>query len=86
MRRSFDDLKELGTEQAVKGAGKYRQQGKEYVVNDGDIIYFKVSLHSVAAAGLPTESCPPHHTSMCHIARPLLPDNAQFNVTSSGKK
>ncbi|KAI8911082.1 P-loop containing nucleoside triphosphate hydrolase protein [Gorgonomyces haynaldii] len=37
----FDDLKELGTEAAVKAGGKYRQQGKEYVVLDGDIIYFK---------------------------------------------
>ncbi|PNG99302.1 Obg-like ATPase 1, partial [Tetrabaena socialis] len=37
----FEELKEAGTEQAVKAAGKYRQQGKEYVVTDGDIIFFK---------------------------------------------
>jgi ribosome-binding ATPase YchF (GTP1/OBG family) len=29
---TYADLKELGTEAAVKAAGKYRQQGKEYVV------------------------------------------------------
>ena len=29
---TYSDLKELGTENAVKAAGKYRQQGKEYVV------------------------------------------------------
>ena len=38
----FDDLKELKTEAAVKAAGKYTQKGKDYVVLDGDIIYFKV--------------------------------------------
>lgn len=32
----FNDLKELGSEAAVKAAGKYRQQGKEYVVQDGE--------------------------------------------------
>jgi obg-like ATPase 1 len=39
---TYDDLKELGDEEAVKKAGKYRQQGKKYVVNDGDVIFFKV--------------------------------------------
>lgn len=41
---TYPDLKELGTERAVKDAGKYRQQGKEYVVQDGDIIYFKFNV------------------------------------------
>jgi obg-like ATPase 1 len=40
----FDELKELGNENAVKAAGKYRQQGKEYLVVDGDIIYFKFNV------------------------------------------
>jgi obg-like ATPase 1 len=40
----FDELKELGTEAAVKAAGKYRQEGKNYVVQDGDIIFFKFNL------------------------------------------
>lgn len=34
----FEDLKTLGSEVAVKAAGKYFQKGKEYIVNDGDII------------------------------------------------
>ena len=38
---SFDDLKSLGSESAVKAAGKYLQKGKEYLVQDGDILYFK---------------------------------------------
>ena len=38
---TYTDLTELKNEQAVKAAGKYRQQGKEYVVVDGDIIFFK---------------------------------------------
>lgn len=42
----FDDFKELGSENAVKAAGKYRQQGKTYVVEDGDIIHFKFNAGS----------------------------------------
>jgi len=42
----FDELKELGTESAVKAAGKYRQEGKGYVVGDSDIIYFKFNVTS----------------------------------------
>jgi len=37
----FTDFKELGSESAVKAAGKYRQQGRNYIVEDGDIIFFK---------------------------------------------
>ncbi|OIW13913.1 hypothetical protein TanjilG_31802 [Lupinus angustifolius] len=40
----FDDLKELGSEGAVKAAGKYKQEGKTYVVEDGDIIFFKFNV------------------------------------------
>jgi len=40
----FEDLKELGSESAVKAAGKYRQEGKTYVVQDGDIILFKFNV------------------------------------------
>jgi obg-like ATPase 1 len=42
------DLVELGDEAKVKAGGKYRQQGKLYVVEDGDIILFKFN----AGAGL----------------------------------
>jgi obg-like ATPase 1 len=38
----FNDLEKLGSENAVKAAGKYLQKGKDYKVEDGDIIYFKV--------------------------------------------
>jgi obg-like ATPase 1 len=37
----YCDLKELGNELAVKSAGKYRTQGKTYIVEDGDILYIK---------------------------------------------
>ncbi|CAI2177112.1 944_t:CDS:2 [Funneliformis geosporum] len=40
----FNDLKELGSESAVKAAGKYIQKGKEYVFEDGDIAYFRSGL------------------------------------------
>lgn len=35
----FDDLKELDNENAVKSAGKYRQQGRNYTVEDGDVSF-----------------------------------------------
>ncbi|KAF9223598.1 hypothetical protein BS17DRAFT_733193 [Gyrodon lividus] len=38
---SYDDLKEHGSEGAVKAAGKLRQQGKPYEMVDGDIAYWK---------------------------------------------
>ncbi len=37
----YTDLIELGSEAEVKSEGKYMQKGKEYVVEDGDIIFFK---------------------------------------------
>ena len=39
----FDDLKELGSEKALKAAGKIRLEGKEYIVQDGDLIKFRFS-------------------------------------------
>jgi hypothetical protein len=41
---SFDDLKELGSEKALKAAGKVRLEGKDYVVQDGDIIRFRFNV------------------------------------------
>jgi len=41
---SFEDLKELGDEKAVKAAGKARLEGKEYIVQDGDIINFRFNV------------------------------------------
>ena len=38
------DFKEYGTEVAVKEAGKYRQEGKNYIVKEGDIIFFKFNV------------------------------------------
>ncbi|CAG8445472.1 3598_t:CDS:2 [Funneliformis mosseae] len=40
----FNDLKEHGSESAVKAAGKYIQKGKEYIFEDGDIAYFRSGL------------------------------------------
>jgi len=38
---AYSDLKELGSESAVKSAGKYRMEGKGYEVQDGDIMLIK---------------------------------------------
>jgi len=37
----FSDFKEEGSEAACKAAGKYHQRGRNYTVEDGDIIFFK---------------------------------------------
>ncbi len=37
---AYDDFISLGGEQAAKDAGKMRQEGKEYVVKDGDVMHF----------------------------------------------
>jgi ribosome-binding ATPase len=39
-----EDLFKLGSENAVKEAGKYRSEGKEYVVQDGDIMLFRFNV------------------------------------------
>lgn len=41
---SYADFVALKSEQAVKEAGKYRSEGKEYVVSDGDIILFRFNV------------------------------------------
>jgi len=41
---AFDDLKALGSEKALKAAGKIRLEGKEYVVQNGDIINFRFNV------------------------------------------
>ena len=41
---SFEDLDELGTELKVKEAGKTRLEGKDYLMQDGDICYFRFNV------------------------------------------
>ena len=41
---SYDDFMKYGSQQAVKDAGRVRQEGKEYVVQDGDIMLFKFNV------------------------------------------
>ena len=41
---SFDDLKEQGSEKQVKEAGKMRLEGKDYLMQDGDICYFRFNV------------------------------------------
>ena len=41
---SFDDFKEYGSEIKVKEAGKVRLEGKDYLMKDGDICYFRFNV------------------------------------------
>ncbi len=41
---SYDDLIELGSTQAAKEHGKYRSEGKDYVVQDGDVMLFRFNV------------------------------------------
>ena len=40
----YDDLIELGSAQAIKEKGRLRLEGKEYLVQDGDCIYFRFNV------------------------------------------
>jgi GTP-binding protein YchF len=41
---SCNDIFQYGTEAKIKEAGKYRIEGKEYVVQDGDVMFFKFNV------------------------------------------
>jgi GTP-binding protein YchF len=41
---SYDEFISLGSEAAAKKAGKYRLEGREYVIADGDIIHFRFNV------------------------------------------
>ncbi len=41
---SYDDFVELGGEAACKAEGKLRQEGKDYVVQDGDVMHFRFNV------------------------------------------
>ena len=41
---SYNDIMEYGSEQALKEAGKLRVEGKEYVVQDGDIMHIRFNV------------------------------------------
>ncbi|WOO78429.1 Obg-like ATPase 1 [Vanrija pseudolonga] len=50
---SYKDLKEHGSEAAVKADGKLRQQGKTYEIVDGDICYWKAGHTPASFADIP---------------------------------
>ena len=41
---AYDDYVALGGEAGAKEAGKLRQEGKEYVIADGDVLHFKFNV------------------------------------------
>ncbi len=41
---SYEDFLEFGSEKALKEAGKIRIEGKDYIVEDGDICYFRFNV------------------------------------------
>ena len=41
---SFTDFVRLGGEQAARDAGKWRLEGKDYLVKDGDVIHFRFNV------------------------------------------
>ena len=41
---SYDDFVEYGGEQGAKEAGKMRLEGKEYLVQDGDVMHFRFNV------------------------------------------
>ena len=41
---SFDDLAEAGSMAAAKAAGKVRMEGKDYIMQDGDVVEFRFNV------------------------------------------
>lgn len=41
---SFDDLVDAGSMNAAKAAGKVRMEGKEYIMQDGDVVEFRFNV------------------------------------------
>jgi ribosome-binding ATPase len=41
---AYDDYVALNGESGAKDAGKLRQEGKEYIVQDGDVLHFKFNV------------------------------------------
>jgi len=41
---SFNDFYSLGSEQAVKDAGKFRVEGKNYIVQEGDLLHIRFNV------------------------------------------
>ena len=41
---AYDDFVALGGEAAAKDAGKMRQEGKEYIVKEGDVLHFRFNV------------------------------------------
>ena len=41
---AYDDYVKYGTEAKVKEAGKFRVEGKEYIVKDGDVMHFRFNV------------------------------------------
>jgi ribosome-binding ATPase YchF (GTP1/OBG family) len=41
---AFDDYIALNGEAGARDAGKLRQEGKDYVVKDGDVLHFKFNV------------------------------------------
>lgn len=41
---AYDDYMELNGEQACKDAGKMRQEGRDYIVQDGDVLLFRFNV------------------------------------------
>ena len=42
--QKYEDVVRLGSEAAVKEAGLYKVEGKEYVVKDGDVMFFRFNV------------------------------------------
>jgi len=41
---AYHDLHAAGSEKAVRAAGKFRLEGKDYIVQDGDILVIRFSV------------------------------------------
>ena len=41
---NFEDIDKLGSELSVREAGRWRLEGKDYIVQDGDVMHFRFNV------------------------------------------
>ena len=85
---AFDDFKHYGSEAEVKKAGKFKTQGKLYVVQDGDILSARTRRASHKHRAVRREVCSmgvggagAHLSALCHCSLPLLCSPATSSTT-----
>ena len=47
---AYEDFVSLGGEQGARDAGRWRLEGRDYVVRDGDVIHFRFNVSNMSGS------------------------------------